>query len=222
MSFSTGKSEARRERARTRREEARRTAGIARVNELFGTPGSNGMTSPAAQRNANMRKELMDRLFSDVLGYHKNDIQRTGDISARNLKFNLARTGNLGGSVDVDKNAELANVRTRALLDATNRAEGARLNAGQADEQTRMDLIRQISSGLDANIALDAGGRALQQNLQDAKFNAQASSLGDAFASFAEGLPYATLSQQDPGVYYRSRPRRPRYGESDTGVYVSG
>lgn len=222
MSFSSGKNAARREERRQRAEENRRRLGVMQVNSLFGVNTGNQAYDARAAKNAEARKALMDRLFSDVLAYHKGDITRAGDIAQRNLKFNLARTGNLGGSVDVDKNAELGGLRDRQLLAAANEADKARSAANSSDEATRMDLIRQISSGLDANVALESGSRALAQNVKDAGFNARAATLGDAFSQFADALPYATLSERDPSSLYQPRRRRTGYGSGDSGTYVSG
>lgn len=141
----------------------------------------------AYQRGAALRarNQLHDTVGNDVFNFHKERLDDSRDQAERSLRFQLARQGQFGGSLDVDQNSELAKGYNNGLLDTRNIADAARNDALARDDQTRIDLINRINAGMDEGSALASAKSQMQSNINQARDNALSQSLGDAFGNVA-------------------------------------
>ncbi len=144
----------------------------------------NASAREAAGSNAEARTALYDRLKGDVRDYYLNDLNRQRTDTERTARFGLARRGVIGGSSELDVADRILEEYNRGVLDIGNRADQAAVRARAADERARLDLISRIRSGMQAGNALASATNALQNNLEDAKANAMAQSLGQVFSDY--------------------------------------
>ena len=141
----------------------------------------------AYQRGAALRSrnQLYDTVSNDAFNFHRQRLDDDRDQAERSLRFQLARQGQFGGSLDVDQNSELSKGYNNGLVDARNMADAARNDASARDDQTRIDLINRINAGMDAGSAIASANSQMQSNINQARDNALSQSLGDAFGNVA-------------------------------------
>jgi hypothetical protein len=142
-----------------------------RVNEIFDSPDR------AAQR-ADFGAALRD-LFNQ-------DLQRQKGVADRDLKFALARSGQVGGSRQIDAGRTMGEEYQRGVLEAERRAQGGVADLMSRDEQARLQLSSLAQSGTNATAAAQQAAGALRANLESATADARAGGLGDLFGSVAE------------------------------------
>lgn len=138
-----------------------------------------------------------------------NDLSKQRDVAGRDLKFNVARSGLTGGSVDVDKNGELATRYSDGVLSSNTNADGIVNNIRAKDESTRADLISRINAGMDATSATTSALAQMQNNQNQGRIDGQSNLLANFFNGIAGGVgayQYAgganTAQQQSSGNYY--------------------
>ena len=134
---------------------------------------------------ARSRNQLYDTVSNDTYNFHKQRLDDSRDQAERYLRFQLARQGQFGGSLDIDQNSELSKGYNNGLVDAKNLADAARNDALARDEQTRIDLINRINAGMDEASAISSANSQMQSNIAQARDNALSQSLGDAFGNVA-------------------------------------
>lgn len=142
-----------------------------RVNATFDAPG---------------RKNDIADYVDATRHYHSEDLTRQKVESDRNLKFALARGGNIGGSVNVDKQVEQARLHARGLLAVEGKAQGAGAQLESQDQDARARLISLATSGLDANTGASQAAAAMRTNLEAGKAGMRADTIGNAFGSIAD------------------------------------
>lgn len=156
-------------------EEAARQAQIAaatdRINAIFDDP------SRTAEYN---------KLASDTTAYYMQDLNKQKAINDRNMRFALARGGQIGGSVQTDEAKNAGEDYLRGVVEASRRGQAAGAALRGEDEQERANLIALAQSGMSMSQASQAATSALQANLQSQQATATANSLGDAFGDFAD------------------------------------
>ncbi len=160
------------------RAEQQRQAAIkgtqSRVNQVFDAPG---------------RQADIADYVSAIREYHTGDLTKQKVSSDRELKFALARGGNIGGSTQRDQQKVLAEDYTKGLLQVQSKALGAGAQLEAADQDARARLISLATSGLDATTAASQSAAAMRTNLEAGRSTAQAEGLGDVFGnvkSFAD------------------------------------
>ena len=134
---------------------------------------------------ARARNQLYDTVSNDTYNFHKQRLDDSRDLAERSLRFQLARQGQFGGSLDIDQNSELSKGYNNGLVDTKNLADAARNEAMARDEQTRIDLINRINAGMDEASAISSANSQMQSNIAQARDNALSQSLGDAFGNVA-------------------------------------
>ena len=141
----------------------------------------------AYQRGAALRSrnQLYDTVSNDTFNFHKQRLDDARDQAERSLRFQLARQGQFGGSLDIDQNSELSKGYNNGLLDVRNMADAARHDAMARDDQTRIDLINRINAGMDEGSAIASANSQMQSNINQARDNALSQSMGDAFGNVA-------------------------------------
>jgi hypothetical protein len=165
--------------------------GTSRVNSIFDDPAR-------AAQHADFLKAIRD--------FYTTDANKQKGIADRNLKFSMARSGLTGGSAANDANTTLGEEYQKGLLGAENKAQGAFSDLQQQDEQSRLNLLNMVRSGMDATTASQRAGGIMQANAASAQSNALAGGLGDIFGSTAD--TYKT--QQDAAA--RRQGVRDAYG----------
>lgn len=125
-----------------------------------------------------------------VLGFQKSNLDRDREEAARKLKFSLLRTGNAGGSLQVDEGSKLNRTYDRGLLDATNLADQAAQSARSSDASTKLDLLGRVDSGLDQDAATASAAEQMRLAGDRATSQGLGTTLGNVFAD--AGLMFQT------------------------------
>ncbi len=116
--------------------------------------------------------------------YYQQDLDQQKALNDRQLKFSLARGGLVGGSEQVDKQAQLGKDYTRGVLAVDQKARGAGAGLEAQDQDARARLIALATSGLDATTAASQSAAALRTSLESAQAGSTANALGNQFADF--------------------------------------
>jgi len=126
-----------------------------------------------------------DRLRSSIFDFHTSELDRDYGDQNRELKFELARRGQLGGSQEVDNAAELRRLYSRGRLDAGRIADETVNRSRLADQNARTQAISDIYMDVDANQAVNnALGQSRVASQQAADF-ARGQNVSDVFSNFA-------------------------------------
>ena len=190
--------------AKNQNDDLARMQAIAKVNEMYGVNStvngkqvneSNGVFDT---QSVTQRYDGADELAQRNAGYGSvrqnaldvalNDLSKQHDVANRDLKFNVARSGLTGGSVDVDKNAELAGKYSEGVLTSNSNADGIVNNIKAKDESTRADLISRINAGMDANSATSSALSQIQNNQAQGRVDGQSNLLSNFFNGIANGV----------------------------------
>lgn len=147
-------------------------------------------TTGTPDANAAARTAGYDRIKSAVLDFNKNKLDTDREPAARQLNFALLRSGNSGGSLDVDQSNLLQRKYDQGLLDATNSADAAALEAKAGDEESRLNLLSRIDAGMDQGSAIAGANQQLQNSADRAIAAAKGNSIGNVFDN--AGLLYQT------------------------------
>lgn len=127
--------------------------------------------------------------INDFLGatrsFYNNELGRQKGVADRSLKFAMARSGLTGGSASADANRLLGQNYSQGILNADRLAQGAAADLRTADQNSRLNLISQVQSGLDLTSGAQQAAQALQGNLASGRSSMQASNLGDIFGGLA-------------------------------------
>lgn len=118
---------------------------------------------------------------SDIYNFHLNDLDKQKEQAERALRFQLARMGQMGGSVDVDENARMAS----DYLTGSNKigllADSSVNSAKTAIDNQRLALVNGVRSGQDVSTQLAEAGNTISRNINAAKDAATGTALGRAF-----------------------------------------
>lgn len=131
--------------------------------------------------NPDRAREIADYV-SAIRDYQSGELNRQKGDTDRQLKFALARTGQIGGSTQRDQQQRFAEDYGRASLGVEQQAQGAGARLQSADQDARARLITLATSGLDATTAAQQASQAMRSNLEGARSDALGQSLGDMFA----------------------------------------
>lgn len=157
--------------------EAERQAAIkeaqSRVNAVFDSP----------ERQADIDRAIAaQREFeTGILNQKKSDTDRQ-------LKFALARNGQVGGSTQVDQQRRFGQDYANALLGVERSAQGFGANIRSADQDARARLISLATAGLDATTGEQQAAEAMRVNLQAGNANRNAEGVANAFVNFNDFL----------------------------------
>lgn len=142
----------------------------AEINSIFDNPARTGQ---------------YDKLAKDTTQYYTGQLDEQKAKNDRQLRFALARNGQVGGSVQTDLGAQAGRDYLKGVLEAQRRGLGAGAALRSQDEQSRASLIAAAQGGLEATSAASQAASALQSNLQAARPTATANAFGDTFGDFA-------------------------------------
>ena len=129
--------------------------------------------------------QLQDFLAAMRGEYRDNLDRQKGDVD-RQSTFALARSGQIGGSLNRDTNTDIAKDYSRGVLDAERLAQGGVSDLRQADMTAKNNLLAMAFSGLDATTAASQANLSMQNNLLAGRSKQNADQLGDVFGNFSE------------------------------------
>jgi len=159
-----------------------------------------------AAKNKTARDTLYSTVRDNAFTAGKRGFDERKTNAARDNKFALFAQGLQGGSVDVDQNALIDRTYKQGLLDLGGKADAARTDLRNSDEQSRLQLLQSIDAGMDQSSALSSALGQLQVNSEKAYSNAQGTNIGDLFG--------------DAGLLYtKSQAARGRQSALDTDIY---
>lgn len=166
--------------------------------------------------------ERKDRAAARELGYtehagnvealQRSQVDEDYNDAARQLKFALARRGLTGSSVQSDQGSLLSRKRQEGYLSAGQAGERAAEGLRSADERSRLSLIDQINSGLDA----DAASQSLLSNIDSNRRAAGANDLASRINNFFQGIGGIYEQQALPGAVASERSRRAQQTQLST------
>lgn len=149
--------------------------------------------------------------------YFMRDLNEQKVLNDRQLKFALARGGQVGGTLQRDKQAQFGRDYGKGVLTVERKAQGAGADLEGQDQAARQQLLSLATTGIDANTGASQAAAAMRSSLEGAKSTSQMQNLGDLFGSFSkfyedsknekarrQGWDYAgqSLYQQNPNLTY--------------------
>lgn len=157
------------------------TAGLVREDYTYWAK------DPEAQR-----QKLYDEQKAAVYELNTKEVDRQATEAERANRFGLARTGLLGGSADIDSNAELNRRTNEGLLRAGGIADQSAADLQAQDERTRANLISMAQSGIDTGTAASMALSGLSANANQAASARSGATVGGLF----DDLSQAYLTNQ--------------------------
>lgn len=131
-----------------------------------------------------------DKLYADqrtaVYDLNKREVDRQATEAERLNRFGLARTGLLGGSVNVDSVSDLNRRTNEGLMRAGGIADQAAADLKTADERTRSNLISLAQSGIDTGTAAQQALKGLEVNAANAASARAGSTVGSLFNDLSQ------------------------------------
>lgn len=200
--------------AESRKQEEERQARIKaatdEINNIFANKVKDASGNWVAGNPANARDTLYADQRKTVYELNKAEVDRQATEAERTNRFGLARSGLLGGSVDVDSNSELNRRTNEGLLRAGGIADQASADLKMSDERTRSNLISMAQSGIDTGSAATMALNGLKVNADSVAQQRSGSSIGGLF----NDLSQAYLANQ----VNQGRQTGMQYGQQWTGV----
>lgn len=179
--------------------QARIQAATDKINSIF-TPGP----------EFDPREALYAEQKNAVYDLNKREVDRQAGDAERLNRFGLARTGLLGGSVNVDSVADLNRRTNEGLMRAGGIADQASADLKTADERTRSNLISLAQSGIDSGTAAQQALKGLEVNTANAASARAGSTVGGLFDDMSQAYLF---NQQNQG-----RQAAQQYGSQWFGV----
>ena len=146
--------------------------------------------------DGNPRDKLYAEQRSAVYDLNKREVDRQASEAERLNRFGLARTGLLGGSVNVDSVADLDRRTNEGLMRAGGIADQAAADLKTADERTRSNLISLAQSGIDTGTAAQQALKGLEVNAANAAGARAGSTVGGLFNDLSQAY---LMNQQNQG-----------------------
>lgn len=158
-----------------------------------------------------------DKLYADqktaVYDLNKREVDRQAAEAERLNRFGLARTGLLGGSVNVDSVADLDRRTNEGLMRAGGIADQAAADLKTQDERTRSNLISLAQSGIDSGTAAQQALKGLEVNAANAASARAGSTVGQLFNDLSQAY---LINQQNQGRQIGQMSGQQWYGVSST------
>jgi hypothetical protein len=161
-----GSNQAQREaQAEERRRQARIDATSRQIESIYSSPAREGEIGDYISA-------VRQRLLGDL-----NEKKAETD---RQNRFALARSGQMGGSLQVDRSKRLNTVYGKGVLGVEQTAQAAGQDVRGADQQSRLQLLGLAQSGIDTTTA----AQSLRNNLFSDRPTQYANTLGQMFGGF--------------------------------------
>ncbi|WP_103035307.1 hypothetical protein [Castellaniella caeni] len=143
------------------------------------------------------RSSLYDQQRDAVTKLNADDVNRQFAESERANRFGLARSGLLGGSADIDSNADLQRRTSEGLIKAAGLGDQAAADLQTSDERARQNLISMAQSGIDTGAAGQLALQQLDANNQNAASARSGATIGGLFNDLTSAYLY---NQQQKGL----------------------
>lgn len=147
------------------------------INRIFNNQGGDP---------ANNRDTMYQDQRKAVYDLNTNEVNRQAGEAERVNRFGLARSGLLGGSADIDANAELNRRTNEGLLRSGGIADQASADLKVQDERTRSNLLSMAQSGIDTGSASTMALEGLKANAANAAAARGGSTIGSLFNDMAQ------------------------------------
>lgn len=147
------------------------TATQGRINEAFNDP---------------RRQAEIDQFVSGIRELKLGDLNEQKANADRELKFALARGGQVGGSTHRDQQTELGKGYQKGVLDVDQQALGAGADLRAADDAARGRLISLATTSLDATTGAQQAASAMRSSIEAGRSAATAQGVGNFFGSVSD------------------------------------
>jgi hypothetical protein len=138
------------------------------------------------------REKLYNEQQEAIYDLNAKEVNNQYADAERANRFALARNGLLGGSSDVESNANLQEKTNEGLVQAKALGQQAASDLRTADEQSKQNLIAMAQSGIDTGTAQQMASAQLNANAQSALGQRGGASIGNLF----DNLGQAYLNRQ--------------------------
>lgn len=166
-------------------------ATVDRINQVFAAPSRQ-------QQYQDFGSAYRQRLL-DVLGKQK-------DVTDRQNRFSVARSGLTGGSHDVDSQRAIGERFQEGVLDAEDKAQNAVSDLRAADDSSRLDLIGMARGGTDATTAASRAIGNLRQSIGNKQQDNLVGGIGDFFSQFTDNYRRKQDMDAYRAGYYGNKP----------------
>jgi hypothetical protein len=168
---------------------------------------------------ANSRDALYQQHRDAVYNINKLDVDRQATEAERFNRFGLARAGLLGGSADIDSNADLNRRTNEGLMRAGGVADQAAADLKVSDERTRSNLISMAQSGIDTGSAASLALNGLKANADSVVSQRAGASIGGLFNDLSQAYlinqgNQGRMAGATPGYGQWTGVSNPRSGDS--------
>lgn len=184
--------------------------------------GTRELPDLAAQANMTGRNNAYDRVRSSIFDYNKQRLNDDAELAGRELKFALLRSGNAGGSLDIDQNSLLRRRYDKGVLESTNQGDAAANQARASDDAARLDLLSRIDAGMDQTSAIQGAANQLRTSGDTAMASARGQSIGNMFDN--AGLLYQAqqsgAGRDDAARQWYERAMRSKVPGASSGGYA--
>ena len=160
------------------------------------------------QRRAQEAYDAINKIFDDanreklyqeqrdaVYQMNANEANRQAAEAERLNRFALARNGLIGGSAQIDSEAELNRRTNEGLSKAGGIADEAAASLQAADENTRNNLISMATAGTDATEAAKMAASGLSANLSNSMADRSVATVGSLFNDLSNAYLSQNLSK---------------------------
>lgn len=150
--------------------------------------------------NAN-RDKLYKEQRDAVYQMNADEVNRQAAEQERLNRFALARNSLIGGSAQIDSEAELNRRTNEGLSKAGGIADEAAASLQAADENTRNNLISMATGGTDATEAAKLAASGLSQNLNNSLVDRSVATVGNLFNDLSNAYLSQNLSKYAQQIY---------------------
>jgi hypothetical protein len=174
------------------------TAGQQRIEGIFSSPE---------------RQQQYDDFVNSQRQYLQQDLDREHRDNTLQTKFATARSGLSGGSVDVDRQTDLAEIYLRGVAEAERRAQNSGAELRAQDQDSKQQLFSQLLAGADATTAAQNAAQMMRTNSalskQDGTVNAFDNLFGDFGSVYKQSREAAgeRRASQEFGSLFGPRPQ---------------
>lgn len=174
-------------------EENRKTQLRSSIDAMYGI----GDSTAAAQLKA--EDDQVSQATSD---YYGDQLSRTAAAAERNNRFNLARSGQMGGSVDVDSNTELQTDKNLGATRIDQAARGAAASLQAQRENERLQSIGLVNAGA-GDQAVQSASAGLRDSLANAQNQQRSDLTGDLFTGFNDNYALSNANAANSAALAR-------------------
>ena len=132
------------------------------------------------------REKLYNEQEQAVYDLNAKEVNDQYADAERANRFALARNGLLGGSSDVESNANLQEKTNEGLIQARALGQQAASDLRTADEQSKQSLIAMAQSGIDTGTAQQMAQAQLSANAQSALGQRGGATIGSLFDNLSQ------------------------------------